>query len=116
MSDELAELKTRYERLKLLYQVGGILHSTLDPQEALLLIVREAVQLVHASSGSVVLINPTNGFLEIHASQGLPANAANLKLRVGEGITGWVARTGKAARVGEVSRDARYVMLRPEVR
>jgi signal transduction histidine kinase len=116
MSDELAELKTRYERLKLLYQVGGILHSTLDPQEALLLIVREAAQLMRASSGSVVLINPTNGFLEIHASQGLPPNAANLKLRVGEGVTGWVARTGKAARVGEVGRDPRYVMLRPEVR
>ena len=47
MSDELVELKARYERLKLLYQVGNIIHSTLDPQEALLLIVREAVQLVH---------------------------------------------------------------------
>ena len=116
MSDELAELKTRYERLKLLYQVGNIIHSTLDPQEALLLIVREGVQLMRAASGSVVLVNPTNGFLEIHASQGLPRNAANLKLRVGEGVTGWVARTGKAARVGDVKHDPRYVMLRPDVR
>jgi GAF domain-containing protein len=116
MSDELVELKARYERLKLLYQVGNIIHSTLDPQEALLLIVREAVQLVQASSGSVVLVNPTNGFLEIQASRGLPLNAANLKLRVGEGITGWVARTGKAARVAEVTLDPRYVMLRSEVR
>jgi signal transduction histidine kinase len=116
MSDELVELKARYERLKLLYQVGNIIHSTLDPQEALLLIVREAVQLVQASSGSVVLVNPTNGFLEIQASQGLPLDAANLKLRVGEGITGWVARTGKAARVAEVTLDPRYVMLRSEVR
>ncbi len=116
MSDELAELKTRYERLKLLYQVGSIIHSTLDPQEALLLIVREGVQLMRAASGSVVLVNPTNGFLEIHASQGLPRNAANLKLRVGEGVTGWVARTGKAARVGDVKHDPRYVMLRPDVR
>ncbi len=116
MSDELVELKARYEQLKLLYQVGNIIHSTLDPQEALLLIVREAVQIVQASSGSVVLVNPTNGFLEIQASQGLPLNAANLKLRVGEGITGWVARTGKAARVAEVTHDPRYVMLRSEVR
>ena len=115
MSDELAELKTRYERLKLLYQVGSIIHSTLDPQEALLLIVREGVQLMRAASGSVVLVNPTNGFLEIHASQGLPRTAANLKLRVSEGVTGWVARTGKAARVGDVGHDPRYVMLRPDV-
>lgn len=115
MSD-LAELKARYERLKLLYQVGSVLHSTLDPEVALGLIVREAVRIMDASSGSVVLINPTNNFLEIHASQGLPANAAGLKLRVGEGVTGWVARTGKPARVGDVTHDPRYIMLRPEVR
>lgn len=113
---ELAELKARYERLKLLYQVGSVLHSTLDPEVALALIVREAVRIMDAASGSVVLINPTNSFLEIHASQGLPANAAGLKLRVGEGVTGWVARTGKPARVDDVTHDSRYIMLRPEVR
>ena len=70
VNDELAELKARYERLNLLYQVSNVIHSTLDPQEALQLIVSEAVRLMRASSGSVVLINPTNGFLEIHAAQG----------------------------------------------
>src|SRR5437899_12915378 len=105
MSDELAELKARYERLHLLYQVGNVIHSTLEPQEALKLIVREAVRLMRASSGSVVLVNPTTGFLEIHAAEGLPENAANLRLRVGEGITGWVARAGKPARVGDVAKD-----------
>jgi hypothetical protein len=78
---------------ELLYQVSNVIHSTLEPQEALQLIVSEAVRLMRASSGSVVLINPTSSFLEIHASQNLPASGARLKLRVGEGITGWVART-----------------------
>ena len=114
--DELSDLKFRYERLNLLYQVGNVIHSTLEPQEALQLIIKEAVRLMRASSGSAVLINPTSGFLEIHACHGLPPHAAELKLRVGEGITGWVARTGKPARVGDVSQDQRYVMLRPEVR
>lgn len=113
---ELAELKARYERLLLLHQVSSVIHSTLEPQEALQLIVREAVRLANASSGSVVMVNPTSGFLEILAAQGLPANAAELKLRVGEGITGWVARTGKPARVGDVTRDPRYIMLRRSVR
>ncbi len=107
---------SRYERLQLLYQVSNVIHSTLEPQKALQLIVSEAVRLIHASSGSVVLINPTSGFLEIHASQNLPAAAARLKLRVGEGITGWVARTGKPARVGDVTQDPRYVMARRGVR
>ena len=116
MSDEHSRRMSRYERLQLLYQVSNVIHSTLEPQEALQLIVSEAVRLMHASSGSVVLINPTSGFLEIHASQNLPAAATRLKLRVGEGITGWVARTGKPARVGDVTQDPRYVMARCRVR
>ena len=116
MNDELSKLISRHERLNLLYQVSNVIHSTLEPQEALQLIVSEAVRLMHASSGSVVLINPTTGFLEIHASQNLPASAARLKLRVGEGITGWVARSGKAARVGDVTQDPRYVAARRGVR
>ena len=107
---------SRYERLKLLYQVSNVIHSTLEPQAALQLIVGEAVRLMRASSGSVILINPTTGFLEIHASQNLPASAARLKLRVGEGITGWVARAGKPARVGDVALDPRYVAARRGVR
>src|SRR5213593_1423054 len=89
MPDELSELKARYDRLNLLYQVGNVIHSTLEPQEALQLILHEAVRLMRASSGSAVLINPTTGFLEILASEGLPPDAAQLKLRIGEGITGW---------------------------
>jgi signal transduction histidine kinase len=116
MTEDYAQLKARYERLKLLYQVGGVIHSSLEPARALTLIVREAARLMEASSCSVVLVNPTNGFLEIQASQGLPDKADALKLRIGEGLTGWVAQTGKPARVGDVTKDKRYIMLRPEVR
>ena len=112
MSDELKNLQARHERLKLLYQVSNVIHSTLDSQVALQLIVSEAVQLMRASSGSVALINPTSGFLEISASHNLPAAATKLRLRVGEGITGWVARAGKPARVGDVRQDRRYVAAR----
>ncbi len=112
----MAALKARYERLNLLYNVSNVIHSTLEPQEALQLILSEAVGMMRASSGSVVLINPTTNFLEIQASKGLPENAAELKLRVGEGITGWVARVGRPARVGDVAKDPRYIMLQRNVR
>ncbi|PYK60994.1 MAG: histidine kinase, partial [Verrucomicrobia bacterium] len=110
------ELRARYERLNLLYQVSNVIHSTLEPREALKLILGEAVRLMRASSGSVALFNPTTGFLEIDVSHGLPPNALQLRLRLGEGITGWVARAGKPARVGDVSKDPRYIMVQPNVR
>jgi signal transduction histidine kinase len=116
VSDELAKLTKHYERLQLLYQVSNVIHSTLEAQEALQLIVSEAVRLTNASSGSVVLINPTSGFLEISASQNLPSAATRLKLRVGEGVTGWVARHGKPVRMGDVTQDQRYVAARRGVR
>jgi signal transduction histidine kinase len=80
------------------------------------LILQEAVRLMRASSGSVILVNPNNGLLEIQASTGLPPHSADLKLRMGQGITGWVARTGKPARVGDVQKDPRYIMLRVDLR
>jgi signal transduction histidine kinase len=116
MTDDLASLRVAHDRLKLLYQVSNVIHSTLDPEQALQLIVQEAVRLMRASSGSLALINPNNGLLEIHASAGLPPHAPELKLRVGQGVTGWVARAGKPARVGDVRRDPRYVMLHRDVR
>ena len=116
VSNEAAKPDPRYERLRLLYQVSNVIHSTLDSQEALQLIVSEAVRVMRASSGSLVLINPTTQFLEIHAAQNLSSTARKLKLRVGEGITGWVARHGKPALVGDVTQDKRYVSVRRDVR
>ena len=116
VSEEFSKSKLTPERLSLLYQVSKVIHSTLESQEALQLIVSEAVRVMRATSGSLVLINPTTSILEIHAAQNLSAAARKLKLRVGEGITGWVAQTGKPARVGDVALDKRYVSVRSGVR
>jgi signal transduction histidine kinase len=116
VSEELHKPNLAPERLSLLYQVSNVIHSTLDSQEALQLIVSEAVRVMRASSGSLVLINPTTNILEIHAAQNLSSAARKLKLHVGEGITGWVARTGKPARVGDVTQDPRYVSVRRDTR
>lgn len=110
------DLQARYERLRLLYQVSKVIHSTLEPNQVLKLIVNEAVRVMRASSGSIALVNPTTQLLEIQASRGIPPAAAEIRLRMNEGITGWVARTGHPARVGDVRNDPRYVSIRPDVR
>jgi signal transduction histidine kinase len=106
----------RLERLERLYRVTRVIHSTLEPNRALDLILEQAVELTGATSGSVVLINPTTDLLEILAAHGLSASARRLRLKVGEGITGWVVRQGQPARVGDVRRDPRYVRARGRVR
>ncbi|MCU0770407.1 MAG: GAF domain-containing protein [Verrucomicrobia bacterium] len=116
-TDTLESLRARCARLERLYQVSNRIHSTLDPQEALTLIVTEAVRFMNASSGSLALVNPNTNLLEIHASCGRSDDDAPVvPLKIGEGVTGWVASTGRAARVDDVTQDPRYVKVRAETR
>ena len=88
MNTDFSSLQSQHDKLALLYQISQTLHSTLEPEAALQLIVNEAVKAMSASSGSVVPLNPNSGFLEIHAPVGLTPDAKMLKLRVGEGVKG----------------------------
>ncbi|TFE70420.1 histidine kinase [Methylacidiphilum sp. Yel] len=75
-----------------------------------------AIDITQSDSGSFVLFNPNTGFLDIEASFGLKRRAKKTKLRVGEGITGWVATSGKPLRIDDVSKDWRYVSIDPRIR
>jgi signal transduction histidine kinase len=92
------------------------LRTLLHPQKALDRILAAAVRSTRANSGSFILINPNTGFLDIEASHNLSERARRVKLRPGEGITGWVATTGKPLRTGDVREEKRYVSINARVR
>ncbi|MBV9462723.1 MAG: GAF domain-containing protein, partial [Verrucomicrobiae bacterium] len=106
----------RAEKLSLLPQLAQVFNAKLDPNVVLQMVLGEAVKIMRANSGSLCLVNPNSNELEIEVAIGLPPGAKELKLAIGEGITGWVALHGRAARVGDVSKDARYVAVRQQVR
>jgi signal transduction histidine kinase len=92
------------------------LRTLLHPQKALDRILAAAVRSTRADSGSFILVNPNSGLLDIEASHGLSERAKKVKLRPGEGITGWVATTGKPLRTGDVRREKRYVAINARIR
>jgi len=92
------------------------LRTLLHPQKALDRILAAAVRSTRAESGSFILVNPNSGLLDIEASHGLSERAKRVKLRPGEGITGWVATTGKPLRSGDVREEKRYVAINAKVR
>jgi signal transduction histidine kinase len=104
------------QHLNLINRLTKIFHSSLNPKIILKLTLLDTIQLLNATSGSVVLINPETGCLEIEASAGLSAKGRKLQLRMGEGVTGWVAFHGKPARIGNVKNDSRYVAARKNIR
>lgn len=110
-------LRARAERLRGLLEVGQAMTSTLELDALLDLIVDKAIELMHASSGSLMLIDPVDGRLVIRSARGLSAEARRrIRLRKGEGVTGWVAQHGTPLRVADVTKDPRYVMANENVR
>ena len=115
MYDALTELKRRYERLAWLHEVGRAANAAPGSPEALEVVLRAATRATRADASFVALINPTTGFLEIQAAVGLSRHVMERKLRVSEGVIGWVTRAGQPACVEDVTKDPRYVVLRPTV-
>lgn len=104
------------ETFKRLYDVCKKIVSSLDPDEAMQSIIDSAVELTGANCGSVALLNPTSGKLEILASRGLPVRAMSVQLDMGRGVTGWVAANGQSLLVHDVRKDSRYISIRAKVR
>lgn len=88
----------------------------LSPEELLRQILGLAIEQVGGTSGSLMLLNPNTGALDIEVARGLDESARKAKLKLGEGITGHVATSGKARRVDDVSKDRFYVELNSDVR
>jgi signal transduction histidine kinase len=102
--------------LDALYRVASQLGRADEPTEALRGILATLVEIFGAISGSVSLLNPDTGRLEIEVQQGLPDDHDDLALRLGQGVTGWVAFHGRPQLVPDVAADPRYIPVRPDVR
>lgn len=80
------------------------------------LLLAELVVHFNASAGSISLLNPDSGRLEIETQIGFPADYREVALRLGQGVTGWVAFHGRPQLVSDVSQDHRYIRVRPTAR
>jgi sigma-B regulation protein RsbU (phosphoserine phosphatase) len=118
---ENAQLVARLDRkalkLQALFSMSKALNEESDPAVLFQRMVDCATELMGASSGSMILVDGESGSLRIVAEQGLGgAVKEQVRLRLGEGITGWVAREGETLLVPDVRQDPRYVEANPSVR
>lgn len=66
---------------------------------------------------SLMLLDQDSGLLQVKASVGYPPETIqNLRLRLGEGISGWVAQHGEPVLVPDVRLDPRYYEVAVETR
>src|SRR5215470_9445738 len=83
--------------------------STQKPDELLDLIIREATSAMGTDVCSLYLLEPSGRQLLLTATNGLNENmVGKVHMKVGEGITGWVAQSREPAAAPDVSRDPRW--------
>ena len=98
-----------------LYRISSLVGQIEDPQNALEVILDEMVRVFEASSASVALIHPDSRELRIEAASGLPDSVKDFPLKLGIGVTGWVALHGRPLLIRDIRSDPRYVSLREGV-
>jgi len=100
-----------------LTSISEALGDDKSPQEVLQLILKAAFSTTRATSASLMLLEPGTKSLRVVAAEGF-ADRKIFKtlLKLGQGVTGWVAETGVPLRIGNVTKDARYVRVQKGLR
>jgi diguanylate cyclase (GGDEF)-like protein len=107
--EEITELKRQVERLSLFHEVGKTLASTLDLQKILQTIMEKISDFLQPDTWSLLMLDENTQELYFEIAIGAGANKLkDVRLKVGEGIAGWVAAKGEPVLVEDVRKDPRF--------
>ncbi|MBI4386235.1 MAG: GAF domain-containing protein [Elusimicrobia bacterium] len=96
------------ENLQLLLDVCLLLASKIELPEVLTSIIELSSRVVDAETASLLLLDPESHELYFHVALGLDPEVSRIRLRLGEGIAGSVAKEGKPVIINDVRSDPRW--------
>src|SRR5688572_3177938 len=98
------------QELKILHQISHTISCTLDLDEVLRQIIDLVVEVTKGDSCLLYLLDETADFLVLRASKNPhPRLIGKIAVKVGEGITGWVAQEAQPVAIARhASRDSRF--------
>lgn len=105
------ETVTRLNELTILYEITKISTSFLNMDQMLKEVLISLNRFFNFELLGIALIDENSQRLIPHSSLigGLPLEIERLGLRLGRGITGWVAEKGEPLLVNDVTKDSRYI-------
>ncbi|MEK6577043.1 MAG: HD domain-containing phosphohydrolase, partial [Nitrospirota bacterium] len=111
----LEKYKVKIKKLLVIEEVGRVLNSTLNEKEIRKRAMEAVTRLMDAEIGSLLLIDPEKGelFFEV-ALEKKGRVVSEIRLKLGEGIAGWVAKTGKPVICNDAGKDPRHLKLTDE--
>jgi signal transduction histidine kinase len=106
-SSEREDVESRLSELSALFQASTTLQLQLRLDLMLEIIVRRVISTLKAQQASIMILDPEAGVLVTRASHGLDSGfARGTRVRLGEGIAGWVAMRNQAVLLGETPPNA----------
>jgi sugar diacid utilization regulator/putative methionine-R-sulfoxide reductase with GAF domain len=109
VAESEADSSLAARELGFLVRLAQAAASTQRPDELLELIIREATSAMGIDVCSLYLLTPPGRELLLTATNGLnEAMVGKVVMRVGEGITGWVAETRRPAVVPDVNQEPHW--------
>jgi len=101
--------RTTARRLAILTDVVKTANSILEPRKVIELVVEKIRELIPSEAWSLMMVDEEKQELVFEAAVGAKArDVSALRLKIGEGVAGWVAQCGKPAIVNDAARDPRF--------
>ena len=101
--------ENKVHQLATLTELSAILNSSLDPKQVRIRAMQAAVKLLDCETGSLYLIDHDRGELYFEVALGDKGDVfKEIRLKLGEGIAGWVAQEGRSLLIPDCSRDPRW--------
>ncbi len=102
-------IKKRIKRLETLIQTSMVFSSILDIDDLLDTVLHKAEEVMDAEASSVFRIDESTNELYFITARGLKGKEAKeIRVPMGKGIVGWVAKHGKPLLVADVRKDPRW--------
>ena len=110
---ELLETKEQLEKkireLDVLFEITQVAASAMELDDLLAGVLARTMRATDAEAASILLADEDTGDLTFRAAVGgEPDRVKKMKLKAGQGISGWVAEHGRPQIVNEVDKDPRH--------
>jgi Nif-specific regulatory protein len=101
--------------LDVVSNLTSLMNQTENSQLLLERFLEECIIITQADSGSIMLLEDNQEYLSAIVAIGLDKNSAGMRLKIGEGITGWVAKHKKARIIDDAYTEQDYVRVRDDL-
>ncbi|ABQ26131.1 metal dependent phosphohydrolase [Geotalea uraniireducens Rf4] len=99
----------RIGKMNTLMELATLINTSLDPKEIRTRAIEAGITLMDAEAGSLLLIDRVTNELYFEVALGEKGELLKeVRMTLGEGFAGWVARTGEPLIVDDVQNDPRF--------